>query len=70
MSLILVAWSKSTVCGEDVVFLGIVEDWDGVFPPVPLLAAVEFLFPDVAFCANVDIVGKLSAIFILELSNC
>jgi hypothetical protein len=41
--------------------LGIVEDWDVVFPPVALLVAVDVLFPDVAFCANVDGALKFSA---------
>ena len=44
------------------VLLGIVEDWDVVFPPVALLVAVEVLFPDVAFCANADIVLRFSAV--------
>ena len=50
---------------EDVVLLGIAEDEDVVLPPVILppviLPAAVVLFPDVAFCANVDIVLKFSA---------
>ena len=52
---------------EDVVLLGIAEDEDVVFPPVILplvvLPPVVVLFPDVAFCANVDIVVKFSAAY-------
>jgi hypothetical protein len=54
---------------EDVVLLGIAEDEDVVLPPVILppviLPAAVVLFPDVAFCANVDIVLKFSAAIIL-----
>jgi hypothetical protein len=54
---------------EDVVLLGIAEDEDVVLPPVILplvvLPAAVVLFPDVAFCANVDIVVKFSAAIIL-----
>ena len=51
---------------EDVVLLGIAEDEeDVVLPPVvlPLVVfpAAVVLFPDVAFCANVDFVVKFSA---------
>src|SRR2546426_4773699 len=45
------------------------EDEDVVFPPVILplvvLPPVAVLFPDVAFCANVDTVVKFSAAIIL-----
>ena len=47
------------------VLLGIVEDWEVVFPLVALLVAVDVLFPDVAFCANVDTVLKFSAAIIV-----
>jgi hypothetical protein len=54
---------------EDVVLLGIAEDEDVVLPPVvlPLVVfpAAVVLFPDVAFCANVDFVVKFSAATIL-----
>jgi hypothetical protein len=52
---------------EDVVLLGIAEDEDVVLPPVVLPAALV-LFPDVAFCANVDFVVKFSAAIILMAS--
>ena len=44
---------------EGVILLGIAEDEDVVLPPVVLPAALV-LFTDVAFCANVEIVVKLS----------
>jgi hypothetical protein len=40
---------------EDVVLLGIAEDEDVVLSPV-ILPPTVVLFPDVAFCANVDVV--------------
>jgi hypothetical protein len=53
------------VAEEDVVLLGIAEDEDVVLPPPVVLPAALVLFPDVAFCANVDIVVKFSAAIIL-----
>lgn len=60
--------------GGDVVLLGIAEDEDVVlpfviFPAVILPLALAVLFPDVVFCANVDIVVKFSAAITLAAST-
>jgi hypothetical protein len=48
--------------------LCIAEDEDVVLPPV-ILPPVVVLFPDVAFCANVDIVVEFSAAIILAANT-
>jgi len=60
--------------GGDVVLLGIAEEEDVVlplviFPAVILPLAVAVLFPDVAFCANVDIVAKFSVVITLAANT-
>jgi hypothetical protein len=60
--------------GGGVVLLGIAEVEDVVlplviFPALILPLAVAVLFPDVAFCANVDNVVKFSAIITLAANT-